>query len=46
MDPSAINSIFELLYQLCCAQDSFVADRVGMVLNWLQEVAKISIQVK
>lgn len=46
MDPTAINSVFELLYQICCTQDQFVTDRVTVVLNWLAEVAKISVQVK
>ena len=46
VDPCATNSVFELLQQLCCTQDEYVADRVTVMLNWLVEVAKISLQVR
>lgn len=46
VDPCATNSVFELLHQLCCTQDEYVADRVTVMLNWLVEVAKISLQVE
>ncbi|XP_065205960.1 baculoviral IAP repeat-containing protein 6-like isoform X3 [Planococcus citri] len=46
VDPCATNSVFELLQQLCCTQDEHVADRVTVMLNWLVEVAKISLQSK
>lgn len=45
VDPAATNSVFELLYQICCATDQYAVDRVTMMLNWLVEVANVSIQV-
>lgn len=46
MDPATTNSVFELLHQLCCSTDQYTVDRVTMMLDWLAEVANVSIKVR
>lgn len=45
VDTATRNSVFELLYQICCARDQHAIDRITMMLNWLVDVANVSMQV-
>jgi hypothetical protein len=46
VDPATTNSVFELLHQLCCSTDQYAIDRVTMMLEWLAEVANVSMKVQ
>lgn len=43
---TATNAIFELVYQIGSTCDSHLADRITMLLNWLTDVATVSLQVR
>nr|CAD7418720.1 unnamed protein product [Timema poppensis] len=41
----AVDSVVELLYQLCVTQDEATQDRVSALLSWLQDTALTALQV-
>lgn len=42
---AVVDSIVELLYQLCTSQDDSTQERVRALLSWLHETATSAIQV-
>lgn len=42
---AVVDSVVELLYQLCTTQDEATKDRVNTLLSWLHETAGAAVQV-
>ncbi|XP_069689782.1 baculoviral IAP repeat-containing protein 6 isoform X2 [Periplaneta americana] len=43
---AVVDSVVELLYQLCTTQDDYTKDRVNALLTWLHETASAAIENK